>query len=126
MPTYKNELERFIYEKCYDRIFNPLAEWVAEHPTSLELLYSRIEYPDTATLCDMLLEFTTNLSIVEDVISFDAVVSCEIELEEETYHDRRSGSVSQWFRVEKKSTEPIIPMQLFSNKVTLLKSSDTS
>ena len=42
MPTYKNELERFIYEKCYDRIFNPLAEWVAEHPTSLELLYSRI------------------------------------------------------------------------------------
>lgn len=99
MPTYKNELECFIYEKCYDRIYNPLAEWVAEHPTSLELLYSRIEYPDTATLCDMLLEFTTNVSIVEDVISFDAVVSCEIELEEETYHDRQSSSVSQWFRV---------------------------
>lgn len=99
MPTYKNELECFIYEKCYDRIYNPLAEWVAEHPTSLELLYSRIEYPDTATLCDMLLEFTTNVSIVEDVISFDAVVSCEIELEEETYHDRQSSSVSQWFKV---------------------------
>ena len=46
MPTYKNELERFIYEKCYDRIFNPLAEWVAEHHF-IKLLYSRIEYPDT-------------------------------------------------------------------------------
>jgi len=77
MPTYKNELERFIYEKCYENIFNPLAAWVGEHP----------------------MEFTTNVSIVGDVISFDAVVSCEIELEEETYHDRQSASVNQWFRV---------------------------
>lgn len=66
MAIYKNELERFIYEKCYDRIFSPLAEWVSENPNSLELLYSRVEYPDTATLQDMLLEFTTNVAIVGD------------------------------------------------------------
>jgi hypothetical protein len=104
MSTYKNELERFICQKCYDDIWNPLAKWVAEHPASLELLYSRIECPDTATLCDMLLEFTTNVSIVGDTISFDAVVSCDIELEEETYHDRQSDSVSQWFRVSSSVT----------------------
>lgn len=100
MKEYKNELEHLIYEKCYDKIFIPLATWVGEHPNSLDLMYSRIKYPDTAILQDMILEFTTDVAIVDDVVSFDAVVSCEIELEEELTRDRHSDSVSQKYVIE--------------------------
>ena len=61
--------------------------------------YSRVQYPDSATLEDMVLEFSTNISIDEDTLSFDAVVSCTIELEEETHNDTNTAEVSQWFKV---------------------------
>jgi hypothetical protein len=86
-PERTNELEQFIYQKCYDRIWAAGAEYIADHPNSLELGYSRIKYPDAATLQDMVLEFTTNISIDEDMLTFDAIVSCEIELEEETHRE---------------------------------------
>lgn len=99
-PDRTNELEQFIYQKCYDRIWTAVSEYIASHPNSLELGYSRVKYPDAATLQDMVLEFTTNISIDEDILSFDAVVSCEIELEEETHHDRITGEATQWFTVQ--------------------------
>ncbi len=99
MQPYKNELDRLVYQKCYDDMITPLAEWIRTHPAALELKYSRIEYPDTAMLSDMFLEFTTNVSIVGDTISFDAIVSCEIEVEEDICHDKQSASVTQWFRL---------------------------
>ena len=97
--NYRNELEHLVYERCFGDVYNPLAVWVKENPNSLELMYSRIKYPDTATLQDMVLEFTTDVAISGDIVNFDAVVSCEIELEEELNRDRHSNSVSQWFRV---------------------------
>jgi hypothetical protein len=99
MSELKNELERFIYQVCYDRIWNTVFEYVSEHPNSLELGYSRIQYPDSASLEDMMLEFSTNICIDEDTLSFDAVVSCTIELEEETHNGTNTAEVSQWFKV---------------------------
>ncbi|MDR1538128.1 MAG: hypothetical protein LBU32_09070 [Clostridiales bacterium] len=99
MGEYQNELEQFIYQICYDRIWNAVSEYVSAHPSSLELGYSRVEYPDSATLEDMVLEFPTNISVDEDTLSFAAVVSCTIELEQETYHDVETAEVSQWFKV---------------------------
>lgn len=46
----------------------------------------------------MLLEFPANIVIDEDMLSFDAVVSCNLMLEQETYHDRESCEASQWFK----------------------------
>ncbi|MDT8900240.1 ImmA/IrrE family metallo-endopeptidase [Anaeroselena agilis] len=99
MPNRTNELEQFIYQKCYDRIWEAVYGYVAAHPNSLELGYSRVQYPDSAMLEDMILEFSTNINIDEDTLSFDAVVSCVIMLEQETYHDTVTAEVSQWFKV---------------------------
>jgi hypothetical protein len=99
MTKYKNTLERFVYEKCYDNIFNALAGFIASHPNSLET-YSRIKYPDSAALETMLLEFMTNVRVSGDVVSFDAVVSAEIEFEsDDSYRGLESDSAGQWFRV---------------------------
>jgi hypothetical protein len=48
---------------------------------------------------DMILEFSTNISVDEDTLSFDAVVSCVIMLEQETYHDTVTADANQWFKV---------------------------
>ncbi|MDR1669124.1 MAG: helix-turn-helix domain-containing protein [Oscillospiraceae bacterium] len=99
MQPNKSELDRLVYQKCYNDMYKPLSEWIGTHPASLELKYSQIKYPDTASLSDMFLEFTTDVSIVGDTISFDAIVSCEIDVEEDTYYDRQSDTVGQWFRL---------------------------
>jgi hypothetical protein len=99
MANYQNELEQFIYQVCYDPIWAAVSEYVAAHPNSLELGYSRVKYPDSATLEDMVLEFSTNISIDEDRLNFDAIISCTIELEQETYHDVQTAEASQWFKV---------------------------
>lgn len=98
-PTLNNDLERFIYQKCFDRIWEAVAQFVSENPGGLDLAHSRIKYPDTATVEDAYLEFAANIIIDEDTLSFDAVVSCDVVLEEEGYHDRRSGEANLWFRV---------------------------
>jgi len=99
MPNRTNELEQLIYQKCYDQIWETVSTYVAAHPNSLELSYSRVQYPDSALLEDMVLEFSTNILIDEDTLTFDAVVSCQIELEEQTYHDTKNAEVNQWFKV---------------------------
>ncbi|GHU52853.1 hypothetical protein AGMMS49975_09540 [Clostridia bacterium] len=100
MKSPKGELARFIYEKCYDDLLKAVYEWVEEHPNSLELW----RYPfdaDAAVVEDMLIEFTTNVSVVGDVISCDVIVSCDpIVLQQKNYHgDLREKEVTQWFRV---------------------------
>ena len=76
MGTYNNEIEQFIYTICYRPMWEAAYTYIAEHPYALNLSYSRIQNPDSATLEDMILEFTKNIRIDEDNLLFDAVVSC--------------------------------------------------
>lgn len=66
MARYNNEIEEFIYRICYSDILRAAANHVANHLYSLDLSYSKIKYPDNASLKDMLLEFATNINIDED------------------------------------------------------------
>lgn len=70
--------------------------YIAKHPYALNLSYSRIQNPDSATLEDMILEFTKNIRIDEDNLLFDAVVSCTINLTEDTYKGTASHETNQW------------------------------
>lgn len=99
MSKYKNSLEQIIYTKCYDTIFQELSRYVQTYPNSLEIKYSRVKYPDDATLSNMMIEFATNVAIIGDSISFDVIVSSEIELSEQNYNGSNSDSASQWFRI---------------------------
>ena len=45
---------------------------------------------------DMILEYTKNIRIDEDSLLFDAVVSCTINLTEDTYKGTASHETSQW------------------------------
>lgn len=56
MSKAQNEIEEFIYKICYRPIWESVNNYIALHPTALNLSMARIKYPDTALLLDMLLE----------------------------------------------------------------------
>ena len=80
MSNYRNDIEQFIYEICYRPMWEEVSKFLYQHPQTLDLTFSRIQYPDSALLEDMILEFPSNIRIKDDNLLFDAVVSCNIEL----------------------------------------------
>ena len=84
MGNYQNELEQFIYEVCFQPIWEEAALYISEHSYVLDLSRARIIYPTSAYLENMAIEFACNTRIVEDILSFEAVASCAINLIEET------------------------------------------
>ena len=110
ISRYTGEIERFIYEICYTSIFNAVNEQISVHPQLLDLTYSRIKYPDTAILEDMLLQFTNNIRIDQDSLFFDAVLSCTIELTEmDEYRGEKNCEITSWIKV---SCEAVITDKL--------------
>ena len=96
MSKAQNEIEEFIYKICYRPIWDSVNSYIAAHPTTLNLSMSRIKYPDTAMLLDMLLEYATHIRIDEDSLFFDAILSCTIELQRfDEYHGDMPVETSQ-------------------------------
>lgn len=118
MGNYRDEIERFIYEICYRSIWAAVSEYVSQHLSLLDLTYSRVKYPDSAYVEDMLLEFTKNIRIDDNSLLFDAVVSCTINLTEESYRGMASCDLNQWFLV---SCEAVIEDSLKSLTITNIK-----
>lgn len=63
MSKAQNEIEEFIYKICFRPIWESVNNYIATHPTALNLSMARIKYPDTAMLLDMLLEYATHIRI---------------------------------------------------------------
>lgn len=119
MGKAQNDIEEFIYKICYQPIWTAVNDYISVHPTALNLSMSRIQYPDTAMLLDMLLEYTTNIRIDEDSLFFDAIMSCTIELQQfDEYRGDRSGETSQWLIA---SCEAIITDKLEAVKISSVK-----
>lgn len=119
MSTQKNDLEEFIYKICYQPIWNAVNTFLLTHPYALKLSTSRVKYPDMAMLMDMMLEYTNNISIDEDTLFFDAIISCTIELQQsDEYRGTLTGETSQWLIA---SCEATITDKLESLKVSDVK-----
>ncbi len=119
MNKAQNEIEEFIYKICYRPIWESVNNYIAAHPTTLNLSMARIKYPDTAMLLDMLLEYATHIRIDEDSLFFDAILSSTIELQQfDEYRGDMSCETSQWLIV---SCEAIITDKLDSLKVSSVK-----
>lgn len=119
MSKAQNEIEEFIYKICYRSIWESVNNYIAVHPTALNLSMARIKYPDTALLLDMLLEYATHIRIDEDSLFFDAILSCTIELQQfDEYRGEMSGETSQWLIA---SCEAVITDKLDSLKVSSVK-----
>lgn len=114
MTSDRNEIEQFIYQVCYKPMWEKVAEYVAQHPCNLDLKFSKIKYPDAATLMDMLFEFALNTRINDDHLLFDAVVSCTIDLSAEDHRGPSFHDISQWFIL---SCEAVVTDQLKSFEV---------
>lgn len=114
MTSDRNEIEQFIYQVCYKPMWEKVAEYVAQHPCNLDLKFSKIKYPDAATLMDMLFEFALNTRINDDHLLFDAVVSCTIDLSAEDHRGHSFHDISQWFIL---SCEAVVTDQLKSFEV---------
>ena len=68
---------------------------------------------------DMMLEYTNNISIDEDTLFFDAIISCTIELQQnDEYRGTLTGETSQWLIT---SCEATITDKLDSLKVSDVK-----
>ena len=104
MANYRNDLEHFIYEFCYDQILQAASAYVAEHPAALDLTFAKIKYPDAASLQSLILEHTANITISEDTIAFDAIASCIIELSQESFSGIKSAEITSWLRISCKAT----------------------
>jgi hypothetical protein len=96
----QSDLDRLIDKKCYDSIFDAVASYIEDNPDKLEISSNFVEKPDGATLSDLEFIRTCNTSIDENIISFDAIVSCEIEIDETVRRNRETDGVSQWFRIK--------------------------
>ena len=59
----RDEFERFIYEICYQPMWTAISENASQHLALLYLTYSRVKYPDSSYMEDMLLEFAKNIKI---------------------------------------------------------------
>lgn len=116
MNASRNDLEEFIYKICYQPIWTAVNSFIAVHPTALRLSTSRVKYPDSAMLLDMMLEYTNNISIDEDTLRFDAIISCTIELQQnDDYKGLLTGETSQWIIA---SCEATISDKLDNLKIT--------
>lgn len=119
MSKAQNEIEEFIYKICYRPIWESVNNYIATHPITLNLSMSRIKYPDTAMLLDMLLEYATHIRIDEDSLFFDAILSCTIELQQfDEYRGDMSAETSQWLIA---SCEAVITDKLESLTVSSVK-----
>ena len=87
MGYYGNELDEFIYERCYQYIWDAVFNYTGTHPMAFSGCTSRLMYPASATLRSMMLQFSSNISADEDELKFDATFSCSIELQGDDYSD---------------------------------------
>jgi hypothetical protein len=100
-----SEIDRFIDKKCFDALYSALSSYIEDNPDNLELESTSnfVEEPDGACLIDMEIIKTENCVIEEDEITFDTIISCEIEIEETIKRNRETDSVNQWFRMQCKA-----------------------
>ena len=113
--NYQNELEQFIYEVCYQSMWKEAGRYIFEHPYALDLTKTRIKYPTAAYLENLEIEFTCNIRIAGDVLSFDAVANCDITLIEESECSYGNNDTSQWLTI---SCESQITDHLESLRIT--------
>lgn len=103
MQRKQSNLDQLIDKKCYDAMYRAVAGYIEDNPDELELSSYLVEEPDGATLSDLELIRTCDATIDENEISFVAIVSCEIEIEETVRRNRETDGASQWFRVKCKA-----------------------
>ncbi len=92
-------LDRFADRYCLDLIESAVSRFVAANCGELECVSRVVQQPESATLDDLRIEFTTNVQTYGDLIGFDVAVSADIEICETVRGYDKSDMVTQWFRV---------------------------
>ncbi len=97
-----SDLDRLVDKKCYTAIYNAVSQYVEDNPDALELsgVSNFVKEPDGASLSDMELIRSCNAVMNDDEIIFEAIVSCEIEIEETVRRNRETDGVRQWFKIQ--------------------------
>jgi hypothetical protein len=100
-----SNLDRLIDKKCYDAMYNAVSQFIEDNLNNLELsgLSNLVEEPDGACLSDMEFIRSCNAEIEDNKIVFDAIVSCDIEIEETIRRNRETDGVIQWFKIRCKA-----------------------
>lgn len=99
MQINKPEIDRFADKFCFDMILSAVANFVRNNYTQLEARSRIVQEPESASLDDCQIEFTTNVQTYDKLMGFDAIVSADIEVCEIVRGYDKSDIVTQWFRV---------------------------
>jgi len=110
-----NEIDQFIYKVCYKPMWEAVNTYINQHLYALDLTYSRIKYPDSALVEDMMLESSRNIRVAGDSLLFDAAVSCTIDLTQDNDNGYATHDIKQWLLI---SCEAVITSKLESLTVT--------
>jgi len=94
-------IDKLVDKRGYDIIYSAIAGYVEDNPDKLDLLYESnfVEEPDGASLVDIEIIRTANVNTKGDTVSFDVILSADIEIEETVKRNRETDSVCQWFRL---------------------------
>lgn len=98
----KSRMEILINEQFYNPIFAVLSSYIADNYELLELAskLKSVEEPQAATLYDLEIKSITNINDLNDILTFDVITACDIEIEETIRRERECDSVHQWLRVQ--------------------------
>ena len=101
MNKKHSELDRFIEKFLTNNIFNKAAEFVEYKFKSLDLGRTAdvVKEPEAAILRGIDLQFTQNVKIIEETVSFEVVFSCEIETEQTIRRESEQESVEAWLKL---------------------------
>lgn len=93
--------KRLIDKACFDSIYSAVSNYISYNFDNLDLAERSniIEEVQSASLEDMEIQRIANLRQDDEVVKFDVIVSCEIEIEETVRRDRQVDASSQWFSV---------------------------
>lgn len=93
--------EKLIDKTCYNKIFNAVSAYIDNNYRYLDLAARSnfIEEVQEASLNDLQILRISNIEQDDDIIKFDVIVNCDIEIEETVRRDRQVDSASQWFTV---------------------------
>jgi hypothetical protein len=93
--------EKLIDKTCFNKIFNAVSEYIDDNYRHLDLAERSnfIEEVQEASLDDLQILRISNIEQDDDIVKFDVIVNCDIEIEETVRRDRQVDSASQWFTV---------------------------
>ncbi|HBY21563.1 MAG: hypothetical protein A2Y24_04675 [Clostridiales bacterium GWE2_32_10] len=93
--AFEGELDR----SCYNKLYKEMQKYIEDNCDSIEFHRKSnfVREVQFASLEEMGIERVTKIQQNDDNLTFNVIVSCDIEIEETVSRNRETDGVNQWF-----------------------------